>query len=174
MRGQDERSTEIFLLPGQACFAGPTTRVKTLLGSCVALTMWHPLLRVGGMCHFLLPTRVEACAGPLDGRYGDEALRILLAHAVRCSAEPQHFEVKLFGGSVVSGSARTAHASVGAKNIACARRLCAAFDLRIAGEHTGGTGHRSLSMDLRDGRVWVRYSAPSILERKRPSVRRTG
>lgn len=173
MRCTDENIDDVFLLPGESCFAGPSTRVKTLLGSCVALTMWHPLLRIGGMCHFLLPTRAGSCAGSLDGRYGDEALRILLAHAAKSSAEPTHFHVKLFGGgSVASSGVRSAKRSVGARNIACARRLCAEFDLRIAGEHTGGTGHRSVSMDMRNGLVWVRYSEPSALEPGRSQSRR--
>ncbi len=164
------KRTEIFLLPGESCFADATTRVRTLLGSCVALTLWHPQLRVGGMCHFVLPTRPHGYHGPLDGRYGDDALRILLAHAAKWRAEPQHLQVKLFGGSsVVSSGPRSTARPIGTKNLACARRLCAAFELRIAGEHTGGTGHRSLGMDMRDGLVWVRYSEPSVPGRLRPS-----
>jgi chemotaxis protein CheD len=31
--------------------------IRTVLGSCVSITLWHPVKRVGGMCHFLLPTR---------------------------------------------------------------------------------------------------------------------
>ncbi|MGE3771304.1 MAG: chemotaxis protein CheD [Gammaproteobacteria bacterium] len=175
MRGNDEKIADVFLLPGESCFVGSTTRVRTLLGSCVALTMWHPLLRIGGMCHFVLPTRIDSCDGSLDGRYGDEALRILLAHAAKWSAAPRQFHVKLFGGSsVVAGDARNAGRSVGAKNLVCARRLCAEFGLRIAGEHTGGTGHRSVRMDMRDGLVWVRYSDPSTVERGHSRSRRVG
>ena len=49
---------EIFLEPGEFQFTtDPDVRLRTLLGSCVALTMWHPKCRYGAMCHFLLPSR---------------------------------------------------------------------------------------------------------------------
>ena len=75
---------DIFLQPGEWYFGGRDTRIRTLLGSCIAITLWHPRLQVGGMCHFLLPSRssLHPPATPLDGRYGDEAVAALV-HEVR-------------------------------------------------------------------------------------------
>src|SRR5439155_18563598 len=42
---------EIFLQPGEWYFGDADTRIRTLLGSCVAITMWHPRRCLGGMCH---------------------------------------------------------------------------------------------------------------------------
>lgn len=166
MRADDDKVADVFLHPGESCFAGPDTRVNTLLGSCVAVTMWHPLLRIGGMCHFVLPNRADKNAGPLDGRYGDEALRILLAEAEKWGGAPQDFRINIFGGSnMVSGTTHRTAQSIGSKNIDCARRLCTKFNLRIEGEHTGGTGHRRVKMHLRNGLVWLRYSELSAVER---------
>ena len=47
----------VYLPAGKFHFGGGNVRVHTLLGSCVAITVWHPLKRVGGICHYLLPTR---------------------------------------------------------------------------------------------------------------------
>jgi Chemotaxis protein; stimulates methylation of MCP proteins len=54
---------EIFLQPGDWYFGDRDTRIRTLLGSCIAITIWHPRLLVGGMCHFLLPGR-GTCTPP--------------------------------------------------------------------------------------------------------------
>ena len=54
---QPSNVTEVFLQPGEFHFGHARTRIKTILGSCVAITMWHPILRIGGMCHYLLPAR---------------------------------------------------------------------------------------------------------------------
>src|SRR5690606_5865574 len=49
--------TEVNLLPGALWFGTGDVRLHTLLGSCVAITLWHPRYRYGGMCHFMLPGR---------------------------------------------------------------------------------------------------------------------
>lgn len=167
MRRNDIVLADIFLHPGQTCFAATNTRIRTILGSCVAVTMWHPLLRVGGMCHFVLPNRTGKRNGSLDGRYGEEALRILIVEAEKRRAAPMDFRTKIFGGStMVPGTANTTALSIGAMNIACAKRVCTEFGLWVEDEHTGGTGRRSIGMELTDGRVWVRYSGPPALARR--------
>lgn len=45
-----------FLNPGEIFFGGSGFRVRTLLGSCVSIVLWHPNRHLGGMCHYLLPT----------------------------------------------------------------------------------------------------------------------
>ena len=57
---------EIFLQPGEFYFGDAATRIRTLLGSCVAITLWHPARMIGGMCHYMLPNR-QKHHGPLDG-----------------------------------------------------------------------------------------------------------
>ena len=72
-----------FLQPGEYMFSRRSLRIGTLLGSCIAFTCWHPQLRIGGMCHYLLPARNGSrFGGGLDGRYADEALALLL-HKMR-------------------------------------------------------------------------------------------
>ena len=72
---------KLFLMPGQWYFGGKASELRTLLGSCVAVTLWHPKKRWGGMCHFLLPERRRTPSTVLDARYGDEAVDLLFATA---------------------------------------------------------------------------------------------
>ena len=67
----------VFLYPGDYHFDRKGSCLRTLLGSCVAITLWHPRLRIGGMCHFLLPGRLRTPSMPFDGKYADEALALL-------------------------------------------------------------------------------------------------
>ena len=68
MRAPDD-ILEIFLQPGEFYFGEGKTRVRTLLGSCVAITLWHPRLHLGGMSHYVLPNRQHRKKhDPLDGR----------------------------------------------------------------------------------------------------------
>ena len=80
---------EYFLQPGEFQFSDdPDVRLRTLLGSCVAITMWHPRRRYGAMCHYMLPTRGARRTGELDGRLGDEAYLMLLREAGRYGTDP--------------------------------------------------------------------------------------
>lgn len=75
---QPKHGREIFLKSGDFYFGDESTRLRTLLGSCVSNTMWHPARLIGGLCHYLLPSRDGASATTLDGRYAKEALQMLM------------------------------------------------------------------------------------------------
>lgn len=151
---------EVYLQPGQYWFGSGAVRVRTLLGSCVAITLWHPHERLGGMCHFLLPepppSQAAFARGAPDGRYATDAMRWLAARigarGMRCGA----FEAKLFGG----GRMFDAGGSVQEGNIAMARALLARYRVGVRAEHLGGEGHRHLVFDVATGDAWLRHTPP--------------
>ena len=54
---RDVKSDEIIVAQGEFHVSNsPNVIVKTLLGSCVATCLYDPVLKVGGMNHFLLAT----------------------------------------------------------------------------------------------------------------------
>lgn len=149
---------EIYLKPGEFHFGGGDTRIHTLLGSCVAITLWHPVLHVGGMCHFLLPSRDGRPSSGLDGRYADEAIQLFMQEIGKCSTLPDEYQTKLFGGGNMFPRLTGKNATeVGEHNVEAARFLLLANDLRIQSEDVGSNGHRRIILDLRDGHVWVRH-----------------
>lgn len=156
---------EIFLQPGEIWFGDEHTRIRTLLGSCVAITLWHPGRKIGGMCHFMLPNR-GACRGKpsLNGRYGDEALQMLLNEIRSQHGDPTAFEAKLFGGGYMfSGphaSVDDAPAEVQKRNIDAGRALLAQHGIRLKAHHLGGDGHRQVIFDVWSGYVWMRQVPP--------------
>ena len=89
---------EVFLQPGDFHFGGGRTRLSTLLGSCISITLWHPRRLIGGMCHYMLPGRSRAADAPLDGRYADEALALFDQAVARVASRPADYQVKVFGG----------------------------------------------------------------------------
>lgn len=147
---------EVYLRPGELHFADERTRIRTLLGSCVAFTLWHERLRLGGMCHYMLPSRPVERIGGLDGRYGDEALELLLAEARRAGAAPTECQVKVFGGGNMTGES-AARPDVARRNVEAARVLARRHGLTIRTEHLGGSGHRHVVLDVMSGDVWLRH-----------------
>jgi chemotaxis protein CheD len=158
---------DIFLQPGEFYFGDADTRIRTLLGSCVAITMWHPQRLIGGMCHFLLPARGANSIPELDGRYGTEALLLFLLEAVRHNSDPKEYQVKLFGGGdMFSGTGKSMGVRVGERNVDQAQSLLTSLGLTIHAQHVGGRGHRNVILDLWSGDVWMRYQKMSLTDTK--------
>jgi chemotaxis protein CheD len=172
---------EIFLKTGDFHFGGGRVRLRTLLGSCVAVTLWHPRAQLGGMCHYLLPHRGSASAVQhyRGGLYADEVIAMLVAEAIGVGTRPSDYVVKLFGGGNMFNQPlerrdcepetcepqdRGRCRVVPCRNILAAGELLAAAGFTIAGADTGGNRSRQLIMDLWSGDVWLRRGRSHIVE----------
>lgn len=149
---------DIFLQPGDYWFGGADTRIRTLLGSCVAITLWNAKQRLGAMCHIMLPQRAPTkIQDGLDGRYADEAVALMLKDIKRAGCRPHDFEAKLFGGgSMLSLSA--IDGILPERNIEAAKKLIHHTGWSLTAEHTGGWGSRQVRFDIATGDVWIRFT----------------
>jgi chemotaxis protein CheD len=152
---------EVFLQPGEYYVGDASCRIRTLLGSCVSITLWHPERRIGAMSHFLLSSRGAAAAGELDGRYAEEATSLMLRDLAREHVAPEECQAKLFGGgNMFPRHARTTALNVGQKNGEAARLLMRAHGIPIISESLFGVGHRQIIFDVGTGHVWSRQVKP--------------
>lgn len=144
---------EVFLHPGEYHLGQAPGRIRTLLGSCVSVTVWNQAKQVGGMCHALLPSRVRRAGEGLDGRYVDEAVEWLAQTLLRHGIQPSACRAKLFGGGNMFAPP-AADLDVGRRNVEAARCCLAERGFVIVREDVGGDRPRRLSFDLASGRVW--------------------
>ncbi len=156
---------EIFLQPGEFYFGDRDTRIRTVLGSCVSLTLWHPRLLIGGMCHYMLPGRGKPRPGSLHGKYADEALELLLREIRAAGTRPQDYELKMFGGGNMFPHLAAADdcRDVPCRNVVAGRELAARYGFAVKAEHLGGAGHRNVIFDLWNGHVWVRQVSKPLV-----------
>lgn len=161
---------EIFLQPGEYYFGDRDTRIRTVLGSCVSMTLWHPMLLVGGMCHYMLPERgIERRGGawpPPDGRYADEAIALLLQEIDAVGVSHKEYQVKLFGGgNMFPGTHKSMGPHIGLKNVEAARRLVEKHGFSCIAEHLGDVGHRNIIFNIWNGDVLMKHLKVSSAER---------
>lgn len=152
---------DVFLQPGEFFVGGAEFRVRTLLGSCVSITLWHPGRQIGAMSHFLLASRPRTSTTP-DGRYGEDALDLMCSGLIAQGVDPRHCVAKLFGGADMFcglSSAREFH--IGRNNGEAAREMLAERGIPVRAEHLFGAGHRQVLFDIKDGDVWVRQVTPT-------------
>ncbi|PTD95559.1 chemotaxis protein CheD [Pseudothauera lacus] len=152
-------SEEIYLGIGDLHFCKAPARIRTVLGSCVSITLWHPARHIGGMCHFMLPNRIRSPQTPLDGRYADEAMQLFDREISRHRARAADFQAKVFGGGNMFPGRQSSPPAldVGLRNITVAHRLLAERGIPVVAEHLGGDGHRKLIFDVASGEAWLAF-----------------
>ncbi|MEV4701955.1 chemotaxis protein CheD [Actinoplanes sp. NPDC049316] len=152
---------DLHLNPGDFRFAGGDVRLHTLLGSCVAITLWHPGRRIGGMCHYLLPGRHPAATAPrLDGRYAVDAVAMFRQEVDRHGTAPWEYVVKVFGGADQFPGIGGPLAGVAGDNARAGLDLLARYGFTVSRCELGGRGSRRLIFELATGDVWLRALEP--------------
>ena len=152
---------DVFLNPGDFYFHCPTpgrpapTRLRTLLGSCVSVIVWHPERCMVGMSHAVLPGRGRrAETAALDGRFCDEAVAMLVQELSRAGASAQQFHTYLVGGGHMYLPQSETFA-IGDRNIEAARRLLKQAGFLLRAEHVGSDVYRKVELNLKSGDVFV-------------------
>lgn len=159
----DNTEAPLLVHPGEWFFGRAPSRVSTLLGSCVAVTVWHPSLRWGGLCHYLLPRPPgHAAQDRPDTRYGIFALAYLRHQAERY-APLQEYEIGCFGGSdMFSGKAQS---RVGEINVEFAVQWLHRHQLKPSRQNLCGCFSRNILLDLASGHITLkRYPLESAPE----------
>lgn len=152
---------EVYLLPGEYFVGDARYRIRTVLGSCVSITLWHPRLRIGAMSHFLLSER-ESGAAPapeaeLSGRYGKDAMQLMVAQLQERGVPVHECLAKVFGGGTMFPSIEPGkQQGIGHRNGVAAEKLLADYGIPVVSESLFGTGHRHILFDVATGDVWVR------------------
>jgi len=155
-----EHVETVVLRPGDFHFGRGNTRISTLLGSCVSLTLWHARMRIGGMCHYMMAERdqrTEPAGHEPDGRYATEAFALFLQHMEKAGTRPSEYQAKLFGGANMFSQKAEGKLDIGARNIEVAHQFLASQHIALLAEHIGGSGRRKLHFDVWNGNVWLAF-----------------
>lgn len=144
-----EAPPSVYVHPGQLYVASQSALVSTILGSCVAVCLWDPVARVGGMNHFLLPSG----KGP---RYGSDALPRLVDEMIARGAFVARTIAKVFGGACVIDHFTGPRKAIGAQNTELAVQFLAAHSIPVRVDQTGGRRGRKLLFHTGTGQAYVK------------------
>jgi len=126
------------------------------LGSCIGVAVYDPLVRVGGLLHFMLPDSNldvdKAKANP--AMFADTGIPLLFKSCYRLGAEKHRMVVKVAGGASILDD--TNFFRIGQKNLTALRRIFWKNNILIDGEDTGMNHNRIISLRIADGVVKVK------------------
>ena len=126
------------------------------LGSCVAVFVYDPEARVGGMAHILLPSPPRDDEAGSSGRYATTAVAAVVAESIRLGARRAALHAKVTGGSrMFAFDAGKDRPTVGDKNVAAALRALREAGVTIVATDVGGDHGRTVVADLQDGTLTI-------------------
>ena len=130
--------------------------VTYALGSCVAVAAWDPVVRAGGLVHYMLPLSVldEKRAQARPFMYCDSGLPLMLQQLYGMGARKERLIVCAAGGAQVLD--KHGIFNIGHKNEQILRRLLAGYRLQLRDESLGGAVSRTVGLQLATGRFWIR------------------
>lgn len=144
----------VYLYPGDLYASAEPSVVSTILGSCIAVCLWDPVLHHGGLNHFLLPHRIRM-AEP-SNRFAEPALANLIQKLERLGSTPTNLVAKVFGGACVMREMPEDGRHLGADNADAAYEGLARVGIRVVGGQVGGSRGRRLMFSTFDGAAWVK------------------
>ena len=126
------------------------------LGSCVGVTLYDPVLQVGGMIHCMLPLSKADIRKSTDRpeMYVDTGMGLLLQSMFNHGAIRDRLIVKVAGASRILDQG--GYFKIGERNYAILRKVLWKNNLLIASEEVGGAIPRTMSLEIATGRTWIR------------------
>jgi chemotaxis protein CheD len=145
----------VFLKPGELYISDIPTMVSTILGSCIAVTIFNKRLKTGGICHAMLPKSPYSKEHGVF-RYVDSSISYMLNKFKTMGVKKDEIEVKLLGGADVIDRMNEDTASIGQKNIKTALEIIKSEGLKLVVSDVGGKMGRKLHFYTHTGKVLLK------------------
>ncbi len=142
--------------------------IATLLGSCVAVCLWDPVLRMGGLNHFMLPRHETSANAKFDLLLcGNFCMEVLMNAMLGRGAQKKRLQGKAFGGGNVIWS--LTGVSIGERNAEFARSWLAREGISLLASDLMGPWSRKVILDPQTGDVFCKRgpTSQSIVEAER-------
>jgi chemotaxis protein CheD len=148
----------VYLHPGEVSICEEPTRVITVLGSCVSVTMFNPRSKIGAICHGTLPR----CRGRRDChsacvetfKFMDCAIHHMLGRFRGYGIASNEIEIKIFGGADTLRSKSSN--SIGSQNIQTTLDIMDENNLRVIAADVGDSFGRKLVFFSHTGEVYLK------------------
>lgn len=151
--------TRVVVLGGlEVSVAEDETLITYALGSCLAVCIYDPVARVGGMLHAMLPRadQERRLHQREYAKYIDTGVPLLFKRSYALGAEKRRIIVKVAGGASVAQNANVDRFQIGQRNFIELKRLLWRNGVLISAHDVGGTISRTVSLHIGTGTLVVR------------------
>lgn len=128
------------------------------LGSCIGVSVYDPVARVGGLLHFMLPDSSldQAKAKLKPYMFADTGIAPLFKAAYALGAEKRRMRVIVAGGAQILD--QQGFFNIGKRNYMALRKIFWKNKVMATHEEVGGNVNRTVKLAIKDGTCWMKVS----------------
>lgn len=129
------------------------------LGSCIGISIYDKINKVGGLAHIMLPySPPNKSDGFVVEKYADTTIPLLISTIISCGGCLDNLEAKLVGGANMFSSVNCPiEDTVGYKNQLAVKSILNDFNIPIISEELGGNIGRTVILDLSNFDVIIKF-----------------
>jgi chemotaxis protein CheD len=126
------------------------------LGSCIGVCLYDPVVHVGGLLHYQLPSSMmdakRAEQNPM--MFADTGMNILMRKMLALEANKKRMQIKIAGGASMDSGPKGF--DIGKRNHLAIKKILWQSSMFLDAEDIGGSSARNLYMNIANGTVTVR------------------
>ena len=130
--------------------------VTYALGSCIGLSVYDPIARVGGLLHYMLPDSTLDAGKAKENPYmfADTGIPLLFKACYALGADKKRMVVRVAGGASILDD--TNYFRIGQKNITALRKIFWKNNVLIEKEDVGKNHNRTVRLEIASGKFFVK------------------
>ncbi|MBC5689359.1 chemotaxis protein CheD [Mediterraneibacter sp. NSJ-55] len=124
------------------------------LGSCIGVTLYDPMIKLGGLLHIMLPQATDQ-AGASPFKFADTGVREMVRKMAVFGGSKNRYICKIAGGAQMFKMTGPI-GNIGERNILSVKKALSDEQIRIQGEDIGKNYARTMLLDVGTGEVKIR------------------
>ena len=127
------------------------------LGSCIGLTFYEPVSKIGGLVHYMLPDSTQMRNNSNIAKFADTGIEELLRQVIKAGANRNRLVSKIAGGAKmfeVSGMSNVSN--IGERNAFAAKQKLRELRIRLIAEDTGLNYGRTVELHCDTGEFYIK------------------
>lgn len=135
------------------------------LGSCIGISAYDPVARVGGMAHVVLPQGNDTDCQKSPAKFANSALPYLVTEMEKMGAIKRRIVFKIAGGAkIIANVPPKSILDIGDRNVTAVKAAFGEHQLEIKAHDLQGNLGRSIWLHVETGITRVRTTSGPVVE----------
>lgn len=135
------------------------------LGSCIGITLYDPVAKIGGLAHIMLPDSTQIKNNANKAKFADTGIELLIEEMIKQGARLHRIVAKIAGGAQMFKFEHVGETMrVGARNIAAVKKGLQEHKIPILAEDVGENYGRTITLYTATGKLVIKTIGHGIKE----------
>jgi chemotaxis protein CheD len=141
----------------------PTVLITVGLGSCVAISLRDPVIKIGALAHVVLPSITNSRNKENPLKFADYAIETSIHEMLSLGCKQWRMEAKMAGGACMFNFLSQKN-NIGAQNVEAVIRKLEEMKIPIMASDTGGEHGRTVIFNIETGVMVIKSAFLGIKE----------